>query len=255
MTDCLIGYTGFIGGNLLKKHNFDECYNSKNINEIRNKEFNTVYCAALSATRWLVNKDPETDLASVNLLIDCLRTVKAKRFISTATIDVYTNPIDVDELTPTNINKNHPYGAHRHILEKFVLRESDFEYPLSVRLPIVFGVGFKKNVIYDMIYDNEVYKINPNNKLQFYDVACLYDDIQIALNNNIHVINFATEPITVNNIAERVFPEINLEEKSVAPFIYNMKTIYHGLYNRKEQYIYTANEIINQIMLLVMKLK
>ncbi len=36
---ALIGHTGFVGSNLLKQAEFDRCYNSKNIEEIVDEQF------------------------------------------------------------------------------------------------------------------------------------------------------------------------------------------------------------------------
>lgn len=47
MTSALIGYTGFVGGNLAKQMSFDRVYNSQNIADIEGKQFNLVVCAGV----------------------------------------------------------------------------------------------------------------------------------------------------------------------------------------------------------------
>jgi len=61
---ALIGFSGFVGSNILKylSINLISCYNSKNINEISNKVFDTVYCCGLYAEKWKINLDSKTDL-------------------------------------------------------------------------------------------------------------------------------------------------------------------------------------------------
>ena len=41
MTNAIVGYTGFVGSNLLQFYKFDHFYNSKNFNEVMNKTFDT----------------------------------------------------------------------------------------------------------------------------------------------------------------------------------------------------------------------
>ena len=51
MSRALIGHTGFVGSNLLNQQSFDDCFNSKNINEIEHKSFEQVICAGVSAVK------------------------------------------------------------------------------------------------------------------------------------------------------------------------------------------------------------
>ena len=92
-TNALIGYTGFVGGNILKQHSFEHLYNSKNIEEIQNKNFELIVCAAAPGTKWLANKEPENDMATIERLITNLKTVTAKKFVLISSIDVYS-PVD-----------------------------------------------------------------------------------------------------------------------------------------------------------------
>ena len=47
-SDCLIGYTGFVGQKLLNQKKFKFLFNSKNIDKIKNKEFNYVFFTEIS---------------------------------------------------------------------------------------------------------------------------------------------------------------------------------------------------------------
>ena len=49
---ALIGYTGFIGSNLLDFNKEIRKFNSKNIHKIKNKEFDIVICAGTSSKIW-----------------------------------------------------------------------------------------------------------------------------------------------------------------------------------------------------------
>ena len=44
MKIALIGYTGFVGSNLLNQYEFTACYNSKNIQEIHGKDYDLCIC-------------------------------------------------------------------------------------------------------------------------------------------------------------------------------------------------------------------
>ena len=58
---ALIGYTGFIGSNLLSFDKNITKYNSKNIHKIKNKKFDLVICAGTSSKIWLAKKKPYED--------------------------------------------------------------------------------------------------------------------------------------------------------------------------------------------------
>ena len=59
--NALVGYTGFVGSNLLQFFKFDELYNSKNFYEAKNKHFETIFFCGVPAIKWLANKNPEED--------------------------------------------------------------------------------------------------------------------------------------------------------------------------------------------------
>ena len=81
-TKCaLIGYTGFIGSNLLDFNKKLIKYNSKNIYKIRNRKFDIVICAGTSSKIWLSKKNPIEDKKKIKNLIDNLQTIKTKKFV------------------------------------------------------------------------------------------------------------------------------------------------------------------------------
>ena len=56
---ALIGYTGFVGSNLLRQRPFDACFNSSNIDQIAGRSFDLVVCCGARAEKWKANADPE----------------------------------------------------------------------------------------------------------------------------------------------------------------------------------------------------
>ncbi|MCR9421163.1 MULTISPECIES: pyridine nucleotide transhydrogenase [Vibrio] len=200
MSRGIIGYTGFVGGNLCEQMKFDHFYNSKNINDIRGMEFDELFISGVSAVKWLANKEPEKDLSNIDSLIANLREVKAKRVILISTVDVYPSPINVDESTLIDINECQPYGKHRLYFEGFV--ENNFSHVHILRLPGLFGNGLKKNIIFDFINKNMVDSIESRNFFQFYCLNTLSKDIELAKKNNIKLLNVSVEALSVKEVAE-----------------------------------------------------
>lgn len=51
MKKALIGFSGFVGSTLVKQTRFSDFYRSTNIQEIDNKEFDTIVCAGAPAQK------------------------------------------------------------------------------------------------------------------------------------------------------------------------------------------------------------
>ena len=132
----------FFRVDLKKQNKFNYFYNSKNINEIKNKNFDLIVCCAPNAEKWIANKEPLKDLNNIKKLIENINHIRCKKFILLSTVDVFFNPIDVDENTLINENKLEPYGLNRRFFEKFI--QDKFEDHLIIRLPALVGNGLKK---------------------------------------------------------------------------------------------------------------
>lgn len=241
---ALIGHTGFIGSNLKNDYLFSDYYNSKNIQYIENKEYDWVISCANSSTRWKVNQDPETDLNNILEFIEHIKKSKIKKFVLISTIDVYDNPINVYEDSDTGIPMQNSYGKNRLFLENFVINH--FKDYLIIRLPIVYGPNFKKNIIYDALNNHELHKINVDAQIQVYNVKNLMKDIRLALNRNIKVLNMATFPLKVKEIYKNVF-DLELDNPSCKEFKYDMKTRHAQLFGKKIAYTYNKYEILNDL--------
>lgn len=306
MKSCLIGYTGFVGGNLDSQYKFDYKYNSKNINDIIGKEFDLVVCAGVRAQKWLANTYPNQDINEIKNLTEKIKTIKTKKFVLISTIDVYKNPIDVNENKGIDLENLHPYGKNRIDLENWIIE--NFEESLIVRLPALFGQGLKKNFIYDLItvipstimkekFESILSEVNEQEKnilkesytkdlngnfnlnnditidiknilkdiltsvdftskvftderseFPFYYLDNIWNDIKVGIDNNIKILNLAVEPISAKEIAKMCFNtdfENIIEGKN--PVKYDMKTIYCDKFNKQGDYLYTKQEVIEQI--------
>ena len=239
MRKALIGYTGFVGSNILNGEKFDKLYNSKNINDIEGEKFDLIYCAGVSAVKWFANSNPKEDLINISNLINCLRDVKASKFILISTYDVYKTTVNVNEDSLINLSDHHAYGVNRRILELFV--QEKFEDYLIVRLPGLFGKGLKKNIIYDFMNNNQIHKIHSESKHQFYNLNDLKNDINLILKKNIKLINLVSEPIKVNELARYCFNIDFNNYPEGLPANYNVSSKYPDFFRTKTQ-------ILNQIL-------
>src|SRR4051812_49897374 len=113
MTSALIGYTGFVGGNLLRQHEFDATFSSSNIEQIGGRSFDLVVCAGAPAEKWKANADPERDLDSIERLTRALQHTNTQKLVLISTVDVFLNPVEVDEDSPVPMQGLHAYGKHR----------------------------------------------------------------------------------------------------------------------------------------------
>jgi dTDP-4-dehydrorhamnose reductase len=242
LTNALIGYTGFVGSTILKQAPFEGLYRSTNIGEIGGKTFDTVVCAGAPAQKWIANREPEADLEKIEGLIAYLTSMTCKTFILISTVDVFKNPIGVDEDTPVDEEGLHAYGLHRRLLEKFV--ESHFPCHLIVRLPGLVGPGLRKNVIFDFLNDNNFHAIDSRGVFQFYPMVNLWYDIQTALNAGLKLVHLTAEPISVADISAQGFGKPFEQEQENSPATYDLRTLYADIFGASGQYQYSRRESI-----------
>jgi dTDP-4-dehydrorhamnose reductase len=240
--NALIGYSGFVGSTLLKQLDFNSLYRSTNISDITNKSFETVVCAGAPAVKWLANKNPEQDKQSIDFLISKLSTIKCNNFILISTVDVFKDSLEAVESTPIDTSDLHPYGLHRYQLEEFV--RGHFPNYLIVRLPGLVGPGLKKNVIYDLLNNNNLDAIDNRGIFQFYPMVNLWSDIQVALDNNCSLIHLTSEPISVLEIAQQCFNIDFANQLTNEPAVYDFRTEFAHLYNGNSAYQYSKREVL-----------
>ena len=303
MKTAIIGYTGFVGSNIAQNMKFDDYYNSKNILDIKDKEYDLLVCSGIRAEKYLANKYPERDLEEIKAFLKNLESLKrVGKIVFISTIDVYKNPIDVTEDTEIDENGLQPYGKNRFFAEKYI--QDNFSDYLIIRLPGLFGKNLKKNFLYDMItkiptmvvkekylsilnklenkekdifinsYDRNIdnnYVYNNKNRIelisilekigftsinftdsrsffQFYNLNKLSKDIKVALEKKIKKLNISSEPISAKVIAKEVFGyEMKNIIKEKLPLNYNFKSKYFELFDGKNGYLYSKEEIIEDI--------
>lgn len=146
----LVGNTGFVGSNLQSEYDFNGLYHSENITEAYGKNPDLLVYSGVPAQKFLANKEPEKDFEIIENAISNIKKINPKEIVLISTIDVYKDPVDVDEDTKIDTENLQPYGYNRYYLEKWV--SENIENHLIVHLPGLYGKNIKKNFIYDLIH-------------------------------------------------------------------------------------------------------
>lgn len=240
--DAIIGHTGFVGGNLAAQRRFDACFNSKNIESIRGKRFDLLVVSGMPAAKWLANRDPVGDRAVLESLWSNLAVCEAKRVAVISTVDVYPAPLGVDEDTLIEPVFQQTYGRHRLELEHRIAAR--FPRTLVLRLPGLYGPGLKKNAIYDLMTGNQVEKIIPDAEYQFYNLSRLGKDLDTALAAGLSLVNLATEPVTMREVAHAAFGHAFSQNPAVLPPRYDMRTRHAATFGGSGGYLETKAEVL-----------
>ena len=240
MSNALIGYTGFVGASLLRQAHFDALFRSTNIDDIAGRDFDTVVCAGAPGQKWLANREPQADLASIERLIEQLRTVSCRRFVLISTVDVFASPQGVDEDSPVDEATLQPYGLHRRVLERFV--EEHFPNSLIVRLPGLVGPGLRKNVIFDFHNQNNLHAIESRGSFQFYPMVNLWHDIGVGLDAGLRLVHLAAAPVTVAAISRQGFGRAFTQTLAGTPASYDMRSRHAELFGGRDGYQYSVRE-------------
>lgn len=245
MGNALIGFSGFVGTTLLKQACFESRYRSTNIGDIDGRFFDTVVCAGAPAQKWIANREPEQDQQRIEGLIGHLETVRCGTFILISTVDVFANPIGVDESTTVVEEGLHAYGLNRRLLEKFV--ERNFENHLIVRLPGLVGPGLRKNVIFDFLNDNNLQAIDTRGVFQFYPMVNLWYDIQTALQAGLRLVHLTAQPVSVADVSLLGFGRAFDNPGSNMAARYDMRTRHAEIFGGLGGYQYSARETLQAV--------
>lgn len=295
-TTMLVGYTGFVGSNIAAKKEFTYKINSKNNQEAFGKNPDLLIYAGLRAEKFLANSDPDRDMETINEAFEQIKKINPKKLVLISTVDVYKNPVDVDENTEIDTENLAAYGLNRYRLEQMVRQE----YPdaLIIRLPGLFGINLKKNFIYDYInvipsmlkankyeelsaisdliknsyeqLENGFYKCMAKSEelkaefkkvgfsalnftdsrgvFQFYNLGNLMSDIETALDNDIRLLNIATEPVSVAECYSVLDGGEFVNEILDNPPYYNYKSVHASLFGGADGYFSNKQEILEEII-------
>lgn len=241
----LIGHTGFVGSTLKRQHHFDSFFRSTDIHAIANRDFELLVCSGAPAKKWLANQKPIEDFESIEKLIDCLSSIRCKKFVLISTVDVFSNPIGVDESSFVETAGLHPYGLHRRKLEVFV--EQQFSSSLVLRLPGLIGPGLRKNIIYDIHNNIHIDKIDSRSIFQFYPMVNLWADLQKALGLGISLLHLTAEPLSVRQVSEEGFG-IPFDNPIIeCPPSYDFQTVLASQMGGEGRYTYSKRESLQAV--------
>jgi RmlD substrate binding domain len=243
---ALIGYTGFVGGTLCRARKFDTLINSKNTREFCDREFDLVVHAGVPAVKWIANKDPAADRAALKSIRDVLATVRISELIFISTIDVYPDTAaTIDETAVIDPARNHAYGRHRFELERWVI--DHFANVRVIRLPALFGEGLKKNVVFDLLHDNQVTNINPATRFQWYPLRRLNADIEQVRAHDIRLINLFPEPIRTSEMVEAFFRGAKTAPETEPAATYQLQTRYSALFGGPAGYMLDRATVLGEL--------
>lgn len=245
MSTALVGHSGYVGGTLLRQARFDHLYRSTNIGQIAGQRFDTVVCAGAPAQKWIANRDPAADAAAIDGLIAPLREVRCERFILVSTVDVFAEPVGVDEDSPVRTEGLHAYGLNRRRLEEFVL--GHFPGALVLRLPGLVGPGLRKNVVFDLHNDNRLEAIESRSVFQFYPMVNLWHDIGIAVAAGLECVHLTAAPVSVAEVAASGFGRPFDNQLDGTPARYDLRTRHAALFGGSGHYQYSARESLQAI--------
>jgi nucleoside-diphosphate-sugar epimerase len=243
VNDLLLGHRGFVGSNLAIHFPAAIGAGRHEVLGLGGHTFSNIYCAAPQAKKWWANQNPGLDKQEVLQLVASCKQLNVKGlFYLFGTVDVYDPPHAVDETVQPSLT-SHPYGAHRAWLENELLKIFGAQMRI-IRLPALVGNGLKKNIIYDLLNNNNISQINPNSAFQWFNLSHLPDIIRVcAERDDIPSLNVVSEPLHTLKIVERWFQESRDQLNwGAAPINYDVRTVYgtDGF-----PYLYSTDEILS----------
>ena len=239
----LLGHTGFVGETLKKQASFDGQFSRGNIAESKGTHSELLICSAAPAQKWWANANAAEDLENIQKLVSTLESMQAVNAVLISTVDVFDNPLEIDEDSTQATSVQNAYGKNRRFLEDEFTRI--FKEALVVRLPGLVGLGLKKNALFDLKNDNQISSLNGASVFQFYPMEKLWEDLTLAIENKLELLHLTSEPISLGYIAKSIFG-IQLENLP-DPVIYNLQTKYATLWGKQSRFQYTADQCLAAI--------
>ena len=240
----IVGSSGFVGTTLATQTIFDGTFTRANVSDLEHAHSELLLCAAAPAQKWIANRDPDADLRNIRDLATHLRKTSANRAVLISTVDVFGDPVAVDEESMPDAGQASPYGKNRLWLEEFF--SSTFPSSCIIRLPALVGPGLRKNAIFDLKHGNQVNALNTASKFQFYPTKHLWGDIQVALNNSINLIHLTAEPLSLGRVSSHLGVS-GLSTNEIDAVAYDFRTRFSSIWGSRNDYQYSAEASLNAI--------
>jgi hypothetical protein len=114
-------------------------------------------------------------------------------------------------------------------------------------LPGLFGVGLRKNLIFDFLHKNQTEQIKPNGRLQWYPMNRFPKDLETILDSDVKLINIAVEPVRTEEIRRRFFPEVAIDETASPGPQYDMHTNLASLLGGNGKYHIDSEQMLAEL--------
>lgn len=266
---ALAGYSGFVGSNIYARarNRIEGVFNTQNIEKAYGLEPDVLIFAGLRHDRRLAAKAPYEDYELVLEAQKNIRKINPNRLVLISTMEVYKNPVGVDEENSvfaagsgrSGKSGIQPYGLNRYYFEEWVRKN----YPdsLIVRLAIPYGLNQRRNYIQD-IMKLRIGQADPKSTYQFYPLSRLWEDIQTGLLEKLTLVNLASEPISVAELykcitgnelpAAQNKPIAKLDKAKVDVFDLGLQnrdvlSVHAQLFGGSEHYVCRKEEILSNI--------
>lgn len=170
----LIGNTGFVGKNLLKSYSFSDSFHSTDVMKAYGTNPDLLVYAGVPGTKFLANQFPIEDIKRIEEAKKNIERIKPKLLILVSTIDIYDELCHDEDYIPSKSSFG-SYGNNRLKLEKWIYE--NIRNFIIIRLPALYGIGLRKNFIYDLIHIcPKMLNAEAYNRLIFWrDISSLFE--------------------------------------------------------------------------------
>lgn len=222
---ALIGHTGFVGSNILKKADFDLLYNSENISDIHNQNLQMLVCAGAPGSMAEANKNKNFDRQNIDELVKSISKSRSQRLILISTIGVFEDFSAFNDETSEDFEMALAYGANRRYLEESIKNSATKTH--IIRLPSLFGKGLKKNFIFDLL--NPVPSFLTIEKFEQLEFLISHEDKKLLkfyeINLETGFFNLNRKLLNVSSTKDRLVRVLN-DMRSTSIFFHSHKTTY-----------------------------
>lgn len=230
----------------------------KNIEKIDPKKL--VLISTIDVFKNPCGKDEDSKIDETNLHAYGLNRYKLEQWVRK--YDQDTLIIRLPGLYGINIKKNFIYD-YIHVIP-FMLKKDKFKELSERDTEIKKYYKIQKNGFYQCRDLNDVDRVSlkakfkklhftalnftdSRNVYQFYPLARLWDDIQIAVNNQLRLWHPATEPVCAAEIYQYLTGMPFVNEITEKPVTYNYKTKYAFLFGGRNGYLMEKGQVLTDI--------
>lgn len=241
---AVLGHTGFIGSNIMRLIPEVTFISRHDLILQQSLELDELYIAVPGASKWQIDQNPDIDLENIKNILSHLRNVKAKRCTLFSTVDVYADKQFSDE--SSLVLSGLDYGSNRAFFEAEL---SHLYKDIKIRrLGGLFGVGLKKNVIYDAanLRIDQLQNYNQQSIFQYLEVG---KSIMTGLSDifaDLQILNVVGPPISLNVLLPDYVEHFSPLSEIVS---YDIRT----LYNNDDCYFSNESEAVSDVSLFISK--